>query len=111
MSGVAETLTAMICVLGLTALGWWLLGRLLCPLPCGGCFILLCGRGDGNGLEQSVRGFMWLRGLGLVRAPVLIADAGLSTEGRSLALELAKRWPGVILWPTDDLCDYIKYYQ
>lgn len=101
-----EGLTATLAVLGLTGLAWWLLGRLLRPLP-GGSYILLRGRGAGAGLEQSVRGFVWLRGLGVVKSTILIADLGLDREGREIALRLCARWPGVVLWPGDDLCGYL----
>ena len=50
---------------------------------------------------------MWLRGLGLLRSPVLIVDVGLTPAGRELALRLASRWPEVALWPAEDLPDYL----
>ena len=54
-----------------------------------------------------MRSFLWLRGLGLLRCPILIADAGLTPAGWELALRLTARWPEVILWPASDLGDYI----
>ena len=72
--------------------------------------MLLRGQGDGDGLEQTVRGFVWLRGLGLLRVPILIADLGLDPRGREIALRLCARWPGVILWPVGDLGDYLREY-
>lgn len=98
---------AALCVLGLALAGWWLFGLLLRPLPGHEAKIILPGRGDGAGLEQLVRGFMWLRTLGLLRCPVVIADIALTPEGRELALRLAARWPGVSLWPVSDLPDYL----
>ena len=109
MGIVLEGLTATLCVLGLTGFFWWLLGRLLRPLPCGNAFILLRGRGEGEYLEQTVRGFLWLRSLGLVKSPILIADQGLSPRGREIALRLCARWPGIVLWPGEDLAQYITY--
>ena len=58
-------------------------------------------------LEQQVRSFLWLRGLGLLRCPIVIADAGLTPAGWELALRLTARWPEVILWPASDLGDYV----
>lgn len=107
--GVAlEAVTAVLCVLGLMGFLWWLMGRLVRPLPEQSACILLPGRGDGGDLEQSVRGFIWLRSLGLVKIPVVIADLGLAPEGREVALRLCARWPGVILWPGDYLRDYLN---
>ena len=68
---------------------------------------IISGRGEGEKLEQQVRSFLWLRALGLLRCPIVIADAGLTPAGWELALRLTARWPGVILWPVGDLADYI----
>lgn len=104
-----ECLTAVVCVLGLVGFLWWLLGRILRPLPVGPAWVLLQGRGDGIGLEQTIRGFMWLRSLGVLKSPILIANVDLNREGYELALRLATRWPGVILWPAADLGDYLAH--
>ena len=106
MDSMLEVLGAVLCVLGLTGFLWWLMGRLVRPLPVQSACILLPGRGDGGELEQSVRGFIWLRGLGLVKIPILIADLGLDPEGRRVAQCLCVRWPGVFLWPGSKLHDY-----
>ena len=111
MGIVLEMLSAVLCILGLTGLVWWLAGRLLRPLPCGRAFVVLQGRGEGAELEQSVRGFLWLRSLGLLKSPVLIADLGLSPGGREIALRLCARWPGVVLWPAEFLGEYLNYDQ
>ena len=111
MGCAMEAAAATLCVLGLTGALWWLLGRMLRPLPCGSAFVLLRGIEDGAGLEQTVRGFIWLRGLGVLHAPILIADLGLNARGREIALRLCARWPGVILWPGEDLVHYLKENQ
>ncbi len=108
MGFILEVWSAALCVLGLTGLLWCLLGRLLRPLPCGSAYILLPGRGEGDHLEHTVRAFIWLRSLGMIQSPILIADLGLSLRGRELALRLCARWPGVLLWPVDDLMEYLK---
>ena len=111
MGYMLESAAAVVCVLGLTGALWWLLGRMLRPVPRRSAFVLLRGRGDGTDLEQTVRGFMWLRGLGLLHAPILIADLGLDPRGREIALRLCARWPGVVLWPAEDLDNYLKENQ
>ena len=111
MRDMLESAVAVVCVLGLTGALWWLLGRMLRPLPQRSAFVLLRGRGEGRGLEQAVRGFVWLRGLGVLRVPILIADLGLNVRGREIALRLCARWPGVILWPAEELTDYLKEKQ
>ena len=108
MEGILEVLLAAACAAGLGLLAWWLFGRLLRPIPRQAMYALLPGRGEGEGLEQSVRAFVWLRGLGLLDCPIVIADVGLSARGRELALRLTMRWPEVILWPAGELGDYIS---
>ena len=103
-----DGLLAAACTAGLALVAWWLFGLMLRPLPGWETKIILPGRGEGEDLEQQVRSFLWLRGLGLVRCPVVIADIDLTPEGRELALRLTARWPGVILWPVDDLPDYVS---
>ena len=111
MGYAMEAAAATLCVLGLTGALWWLLGRMLRPLPHGSAFVLLRGMGDGFGLEQTVRGFIWLRSLGVLNSPILIADLGLNARGREIALRLCARWPGVILWPAEDLIHYLNQHE
>ena len=103
-----DVLLAAVCALGLAFVGWWLFGLMLRPLPGRSARVVITGRGEGEKLEQQVRSFLWLRGLGLLRCPVVIADAGLTPGGWELALRLTARWPEVILWPASDLGDYIE---
>ena len=108
MALAAEILLTAACAGGLMALLWWLFGRLIRPIPPHpGQFVLIPGRGMGDGLEQTLLAHVWLRSLGLLRCPILIADIDLTPEGRELALRLAARWPGVSLWPAGELTDYI----
>ena len=107
MGTFRDAILAVVCILGLAFVGWWLFGLLLRPLPGQGAKVILAGQGAGEDLEQRVRSFLWLRGLGLLRCPIVIADVGLTPAGWELALRLTARWPGVILWPASDLADYI----
>ncbi len=103
----AEIFWTTVCTLGLALAACWFLGRFLRPIPCGSCRVLLSGRGDGGDLEQAVRALIWLRSVGLLACPIVIADLGLSPEGRELALRLIARWPAVALWPAEDLPDFL----
>lgn len=107
MGAFWDTALALLCMLGLAFIGWWLFGLLLRPLPGREAKVVLPGRGEGENLEQLVRSFLWLRGLGLLRCPIIIADTGLSPAGWELALRLTARWPDVILWPAGGLEDCI----
>ena len=108
MGGFWDVLLAVICILGLALVGWWLFGLLLRPLPGREAKVVLPGRGEGEELEQLVRSFIWLRGMGLLRCPIVIADLGLTPSGWALASRLTARWPEVVLWPAPDLGEYIS---
>lgn len=108
MGTFRDAVLALSCILGLAFVGCWLFGLLLRPLPGRGAKVVLPGRGEGEDLEQQVRSFLWLRGLGLLRCPIVIADAGLTPSGWELALRLTARWPEVILWPASDLGEYVS---
>lgn len=107
MGMIWDVLLAAVCACALAFAGWWLMGLLLHPLPGRPARVVITGRGGGEELEQQLRSFLWLRGMGLLRCPIVIADAGLTPAGWELALRLTVRWPGVILWPASDLGDYI----
>ena len=107
MSLVLEALTATICVIGLAGFVWWLVGRILRPMPRNAVRVLLAGRGDGEELEQTLREFMWLRSLGMLHCPIIIADVDLTPEGYELAQSLAKKWPGVSVRAVRDSGGYL----
>ena len=86
---------AVVCILGLALVGWWLFGLLLRPLPGREAKVVLAGRGGGEALEQQVRSFLWLRSLGLFSCSIEIVDGGLSAQGREIAERLSRRWPEI----------------
>ncbi len=68
MTSCLELLTALLAALGLVCLIWLAVGRLLLPVICPTRvtrWSLPADRGDG--LEQTVKGLLWLRGSGLWR--------------------------------------------
>ena len=83
--------------IALAALLWWQLGRLLRPIPVPGVRIVVPGQGDGENLEQTLRGLYWLRGMGLLRGGIVIETAGLTPAGLALAAELSRRYPAAEL--------------
>lgn len=81
---------AVLAVFGLACLLWLAYGWLLLP---GSCPIraVVTGSGSGEGLEQTVKGLLWLRKNRLWVGAVTIQDGGLNQEGLLLALALARR--------------------
>jgi len=99
-----EVLAALLMAAGLMGLGWLAFGKLLAPVgEPGRVFAVVPARGDGETLEHDVEGLLWLRGGNLARFTVVIADCGLSDQGRVLALLLQRREPGLAFCPAAEL--------
>ena len=89
MTEIVQFVAILLAAFGLVGLGWLALGALLLP---GRCAVRLTvpARGGGEGLEQTVRGLLWLRRTGLWRGEVVIEDCGLDGDGAALARALAE---------------------
>ena len=100
---IGRAVLALLAAAGLLALGWLLLGAAVAPVGRGSVYAVVPASGDGEHLEQDLAGLRWLRKGGMARFTVVIADCGLSGQGRRLAERLAWRDRGVILCAMDDL--------
>ena len=89
MAEIYQFLAILLAAFGLVSLGWLALGALLLP---GRCDVRLTipAQGGGEGLEQTVKGLLWLRRTGLWRGVVVIEDCGLDEGGAALARALAE---------------------
>ena len=89
MTEIYQFLAILLAAFGLVSLGWLALGALLLP---GRCDVRLTipARGGGEGLEQTVKGLLWLRRSGLWRGGIVIEDCGLNGDGAALARALAE---------------------
>ena len=106
LQAIVEILLSLLAVFGLLCLSWLLFGRLLSPASWSApAYAVVPARGDVAGLEQTVKGLLWLRAGHLELFTLVIADAGLDSEGRRLARLLADREPGVLLCPLAALPD------
>lgn len=108
MRPILEVILSLLAVTGLLSLSWLLLGRILTPAGNGETVSLVPGRGEGENLEQAVRGLLWLRGGGLLSGDILIVDCGLTPAGRATAVALCLREPGVEICPLSQLPVYIN---
>lgn len=81
---------AVLAVFGLACLVWLAYGWLLLP---GSCPVraVITAAGTGEGLEQTVKGLLWLQRTGLWKGVISIQDGGLTQEGLLLALTLARQ--------------------
>lgn len=109
METLLQGALAFFAALGLVTLAWLAFGHLLLPreLEQGRLYAVLPARGDGETLEQDLRRLLWLRDSGVARVPIVIADAGLSPQGRRVALALLGRYCGTVLCPMDQLSTYL----
>ena len=109
METLLQGALAFFAALGLVTLAWLAFGHLLLPreLEPGGLYAVLPARGDGEHLEQDLRCLLWLRDSGAPRVPIVIADAGLSPQGRRVAQALLGRYCGTVLCPMDQLSAYL----
>lgn len=85
---------------GLLLFLWCLTGAFLLPargftLRCRAC-------GDGEGLEQQIRGAAWLFDTGLIKGSLEIADCGLSSAGLDRARRLARSRRYIEIVPEDN---------
>lgn len=93
MTEVFQFLAVLLAAFGLVSLVWLAVGALLLP----GVYparMVIEAKGNGDGLEQSVKALLWLRRTGLWWGEVVIEDCGLSREGAALARALSEQ-PGV----------------
>lgn len=90
MTLFCEILEIMLVAFGALCLLWAALGRLLLPGTCP-VRAVVAGTGGGEGLEQTVKGLLWLRGAGLWRGTVVIEDRGLEPAGVLVARALARQ--------------------
>ena len=107
MGPVTEAILALLCAVGAAALLWLLFGWLVRPASVHNLWIVIPGRGNGNLLEAALRQLAWLRRAGLFRVEAVIWDAGLTPEGRELALRLSLRWSWVTCCPSGALEEWL----
>ncbi|MDE6260635.1 MAG: hypothetical protein K2M42_07210 [Oscillospiraceae bacterium] len=90
MTQVFQFLAVLLAAFGLVSLGWLAVGALLLPGVCPARMVVDA-KGDGGGLEQTVKALLWLRRAGLWWGEVVIENRGLDEDGAALARALAKR--------------------
>lgn len=90
MTEVFQFLAVLLAAFGLVSLGWLAVGALLLPGVCPARMVVEA-RGDGGGLEQTIKALLWLRRTGLWWGEVVIEDCGLDRDGEALALALAEQ--------------------
>jgi len=108
LNAIWQVLLALLAVVGLLALGWLLFGKLVTPVGGGPVYAVVPAAGDGEHLEQDVKGLLWLRGGELARFTIVIADSGLNDTGRRVAAALLTGSRGMVLCPMEQLETYLR---
>ncbi len=102
MSLAAEIILAAVITAAILLSLWAVRGISLLPVETGEGVILesrVRATGDGDGLENTVEGLMWLRDNGTLRGNIVISDNGLTCDGRKRAELLAKKYDITIEGP------------
>ena len=86
MTELIQFFAVLLAAFGAVSLGWLALGAMVLPGACPGRMVIGAA-GDASGLEQAVRGALWLRRTGLWWGEVVIEDC--TEDGRALARLLA----------------------
>ena len=107
MGPVTEAILALLCALGAALLLWLLLGWLVRPASVHNLWTVIPGRGTETRWRPPSGSWAWLRRAGLFRGEAVIWDAGLTPEGRELALHLALRWSWVTCRPRGTLEEWL----
>ncbi len=98
-----EVILCLGAVLLLVHLGHRLRRTLWSPAPWApSALAVIPAQGDGDQLEQAVKGLLWLRSSHQAGLSILIADAGLNPGGQHLAQLLAKDHE-VLLCPLEEV--------
>lgn len=81
---------AVLAVFGMACLVWLAYGWLLLPGDCPVEAVIVAS-GNGERLEHTVKGLLWLRKNRLWFGCIVIRDAGLDPEGMAVAAALARQ--------------------
>ena len=108
MGPIEEGMLALLCAVGAASLIGLFFAWLVRPMRGDGLLAVLPAQGDGEALEGTLRLLSWLRRAGLFPGEAVIWDAGLTSQGRELALRLALRWPWVTCCPRGALDEWLE---
>ncbi len=108
MRAFLEIILSLLAVMGLMSIGWLTFGHMLSPVGGRWACVVIPAHGNGENLEQAVTGMLWLRGGGLMEAPILMVDCGLNAEGKAVAAALCLREPEIGLCPLGELAEHVR---
>lgn len=103
-----DGILALLAAIGLMSLLWAAVRAALFRTPAQrGAAVLICARGDGEGVEQQVRALSHLRRERGMIGEILLVDCGLTEEGKKLCRLLSRSDRRVTLCHSSDIETYI----
>ena len=108
MELLQDAIVALLAAIGLSSLVWMLVRAIFfLPPAAHSAIVLICARGDGEGVEQQVRTLLLLRKQYGIVGQILLVDCGLSEDGKRLCRLLARGEHIVTLCENDEIGKYI----
>lgn len=103
-----DAIMALLAAIGLTSLLWIIVRTIFFrPVTLPRALVLICARGDGEGIEQQVRELSLLRRERGAVGEILLVDCGLSEEGKHLCRILSRAERSVTLCNIEEIDKYI----
>lgn len=108
---VLQIAVCCLLVLGFGWLLWRLEGALRTPVHPGAhtaLTVVVTARGDAPELEHTLRGLLWLRESGALRAQLLVLDAGMTPQASELVRRMSLGNSGIRLCGSEDICQWMQ---
>ncbi len=102
-----DILLVFLAAAGILLLLWCLLGLVLLPVFGRSMETLYYVKGGGEGMEQRVRAYSWLREGRITGGRLIVVDCGLNEQGMGRIHLLRERYPWVEYCPAAEIKDYI----
>ena len=103
-----EVLLVFVLAVGVVLIAWCLTGLLLMPVFTHDMVTLCYARGNGDGLEQQIRAYGWLRDGERSGGRFLIVDCGLNEDGLHRTRILARGHDWVSCCSRQNLPEYLE---
>ena len=103
----ADIVIAVVVCGAVAAVIWSLKGLLLTPVrrrENADVFAVIRAKDDAQGLEQAVKGLVWLKDSGKAELGLIIADDGMNFEARRRAQLLAEK-SGAVVCAAERICE------